>query len=157
MKQLWICIDKFIEKTSVALLVLMCIFILLQVIYRFIFHDSKPWTEEIARYLFMWLTYCGAALAMKNGSHLRMDFLLSVAKGKNRKILIFISDICMSIYCLMGVFLGIQLSIEVMEMQQTFMSLDISLYGVYMGIPVFFFLVFLQCIRKAYFNITAHN
>lgn len=150
MKRLWNYIDEFIEKSSVVLLSFMCFFILLQVIYRFIFHDSKPWTEEIARYLFMWLTYCGAALAMKNGAHLRMDFLLTVAKGRTRKALMFISDACMSIYCFMGIILGVQLLLEVMEMQQTFLSLDISLWGVYVGIPLFFLLTFLQSLRRLF-------
>ncbi|WP_294558473.1 TRAP transporter small permease [uncultured Mailhella sp.] len=152
MKRLWNYIDGFIEKSSVILLSFMCFFILLQVVYRFIFHDSKPWTEEIARYLFMWLTYCGAALAMKNGAHLRMDFLLTLAKGRVRKALMFISDACMSIYCFMGIILGVQLLMEVMEMQQTFLSLDISLWGVYVGIPLFFLLTFLQSIRKLFID-----
>ena len=152
MKSIWRFIDNFIERCSVLLLSFMCLFILLQVIYRFVFHDSKPWTEEIARYLFMWLTYCGAALAMKNGSHLRMDFLLTVAKGKFKKLLMFISDASMAVYCFMGIVLGIQLLLEVMEMQQTFLSLDISLWGVYVGIPLFFLLAFLQSVRQLYYN-----
>lgn len=153
MKNVWRWIDGFTEKCSVVLLFFMCFFILLQVIYRFIFHDSKPWTEEIARYLFMWLTYCGAALAMKNGAHLRMDFLLTIAKGGFKKMLMLISDACMALYCFMGIILGIQLLLEVMEMQQTFLSLDISLWGVYVGIPLFFLLAFLQSLRQLYRNI----
>ena len=154
-KRVWSIIDSFIERGCVALLVCMCVFILLQVLYRFIFQDSKPWTEEIARYLFMWLTYCGAALAMKNGSHLRMDFLLTVTKGGTRKALLLFSDACMAFYCLMGAVLGVQLLQEVIEMNQTFLSLDVSLWGVYFGIPAFFGLTFLQSLRMLWKNAAA--
>ena len=37
-------------------------------------------------------------------------------------------------------------------MQQTFLSLDISLWGVYVGIPLFFLLTFLQSIRKLFID-----
>jgi TRAP-type C4-dicarboxylate transport system permease small subunit len=35
-----------------------------------------PWTEEIARLLFVWVVWIGAAAAVVRGSHIRFDFLV---------------------------------------------------------------------------------
>lgn len=152
MKRFWFLLDKFTEYSSAILLAMMCVFITLQVIYRYGFNDSKPWTEEFARYSFMWLTYCAAGLAVHKGSHLRMDFLLNYAKGVSSKILLFISDLFMSLYCLLGAWLGVTLLLEVIEMHQNFLSLGFPLWPVYCGIPFFFFLCFLQSAHKLWVN-----
>ena len=43
-----------------------------QVIWRYVFNDSLMWTEELSRYLFTWMTFVGAALAVKEARHIRI-------------------------------------------------------------------------------------
>lgn len=39
------------------------------VVARFILHSSLPWSEEASTFLFIWLTFLGAAIAFKERSH----------------------------------------------------------------------------------------
>ena len=47
-----------------------------QVFSRYVIHASVPWTEEVARYLLIYLTFVGAAVAVREHTHLRVDFLV---------------------------------------------------------------------------------
>ena len=41
-----------------------------QVIFRYVFNSSLSWPEEIARYLFTWMIFLGAALALRDKTHI---------------------------------------------------------------------------------------
>ena len=61
----------------VALLLTATLFLsFLQVIARYILHFSTPWSEELARLLFVWGVFLGAAVGVKRNLHTRVDFLL---------------------------------------------------------------------------------
>lgn len=45
----------------------------LQVITRYVFNDSLAWTEEIARYLLIAVSFVGAAAATRRGAHIAVD------------------------------------------------------------------------------------
>lgn len=47
-----------------------------QVFSRYVIRASVPWTEEVARYLLIYLTFVGAAVAVREHTHLRVDFLV---------------------------------------------------------------------------------
>lgn len=47
--------------------------IFIEVICRYLLFISTAWSEELARYLFVWLTYIGSAYAFNQGSHIEID------------------------------------------------------------------------------------
>ena len=49
----------------VPLMFLMSIIIFVQVVMRYVFHSSLTWSEEMARYLFVWLVYFSVAYTAK--------------------------------------------------------------------------------------------
>lgn len=64
------------ETVPAALLLAMIAVTGLQVVLRFGFNKPLPWPEEMARLLFTWMAYLGAALAYRRGSHIRLTILL---------------------------------------------------------------------------------
>ena len=77
-------IDKYFEEvTLVALLAVTVTLTFIQVIMRYIFHNSLSWSEELARYLFLYLIWIGAAYAVKRESHLRIQIILSKIPSKH--------------------------------------------------------------------------
>lgn len=59
----------------------------IQVLFRYIFHLSLSWSEELARYLFVWLAALASAYAFKTKSHFALRFLVN-RFGKNMQKMI---------------------------------------------------------------------
>ena len=67
-----------IEIVAIVLLVaLLTAVTFAQVITRYVLSDPLIWSEEAARYLFVWVSMIGAALAIREGGHFGLDLLIS--------------------------------------------------------------------------------
>ena len=68
----------------VPLMFLMSIIIFVQVVMRYVFHSSLTWSEEMARYLFVWLVYFSVAYTAKKEAHIRIDAAINIYPKKAR-------------------------------------------------------------------------
>ena len=50
--------------------------IFLQVVNRYVFNSPIAWTEEVARFLFVWLSFLGAFLAIRANAHINITAVL---------------------------------------------------------------------------------
>lgn len=57
-----------------------------QVLSRYVFQASLAWSEELARYLFMWLASLGAAYAFKTRSHFLLRFVVDKFSVRSQMI-----------------------------------------------------------------------
>ncbi|MCP4048160.1 MAG: TRAP transporter small permease [Gammaproteobacteria bacterium] len=71
-----------IEWVVCFLLVAIVLIIFSQVLSRYILHTSLAWSEELARFLFVWLAALGAAYACKTRSHFFLSFLVDRFKPR---------------------------------------------------------------------------
>lgn len=85
--------SHFEEYLASALLVLMTLLIFYQILSRFIFNVSLAWSEETARYAFIWLIYISAALAVKKKEHIRVEIGLYFFKGIAKEIAYLVGDL----------------------------------------------------------------
>ena len=58
-----------------------------QVLWRYVFNDSLIWTEELSRYLFTWMTLIGAAVAVREATHVRITTLTSRLPARAARVL----------------------------------------------------------------------
>ena len=49
-----------------------------QVVLRYFFNNPQSWAEEVGRYLFVWITFLGAATAFARGTHIRIDAVVNL-------------------------------------------------------------------------------
>ena len=69
---------QWLEKAiMVAAFVIMVAVTFAQVLARFVFNDPISWSEEVARFLFVWITLIGAAHAIVYSKHFCVDVLIS--------------------------------------------------------------------------------
>ncbi|MFZ7103888.1 MAG: TRAP transporter small permease [Peptococcaceae bacterium] len=73
----------------------------LAVVYRYILQSPLSWSEELLRYMFVWIIFIGTALAYKNDELVDISMLTDMAKGRLAKIL----EIIRNLLCL--IFIGI--------------------------------------------------
>lgn len=60
----------------------MVLFVFLNVVLRMIFNSGLTWSEELSRYLFVFVTYIGAISAMRSNAHFGVDTLVTRVKPK---------------------------------------------------------------------------
>lgn len=70
---IWGFIERMVLAALVALFAAMVIACTAQVIWRYLFNDPLVWSEELARYLFIWISYISAWVAWKSRSHIALD------------------------------------------------------------------------------------
>ena len=67
--------------------------VFLQFFTRYVLNDSLAWTEEIARYGLMWITFIGGALVTRRNTHIAVELLSNVMKpGPMRAVLLATVD-----------------------------------------------------------------
>jgi TRAP-type C4-dicarboxylate transport system permease small subunit len=71
-------LDQVLAKGEAAVLILllslMTVVVFLQVVFRYVLTQPLTWSEELARYLFVWLSVLGAALGTQKSGHFGLDF-----------------------------------------------------------------------------------
>lgn len=79
-------IDKIVDLFGVVLFTGVFFTILLQVGMRF-FNMPLVWSEELARYLFMWVSLIGWVFATRSGTHIRVSIIADHLPVLIRKVL----------------------------------------------------------------------
>ncbi|WNJ20993.1 TRAP transporter small permease [Pontibacter sp. G13] len=140
-------IDKILESSLVILLGIMVINVVWQVIAR-TFNISSSWTEELARYLLIWLGMLSAAYATGKKLHLAIDLLPQSLEGASAKRLQAVITILMALFAL-GVMVigGSRLVILVWELGQTSAAMKLPMGWVYGIIPISGVLIVYYCMH----------
>lgn len=121
----WLC--------SIAMLSMMFL-IFFQVVARYALNNSLTWSEELGRYLFIWMSFLGMAAAVKMKSHVALDVIFGyISKGTARYLRMFNS----MLIALLGIAIVYSGS-AMMEvgMFQTSASLKIPMHIIYVVMPI---------------------
>jgi TRAP-type transport system small permease protein len=84
--------SKAINISMAVALSIMSILVFGNVVMRYIFNTGITWSEEVARFLFVWLVFLGAIGALKDNQHLGVDLLVKKLSPGLRKIFFLISN-----------------------------------------------------------------
>jgi len=137
MKKIKTYLDRVIEKLLITIFGLMVINVIWQVITRYFSENPSSFTDELSRYLMIWLGILGAAYVTGKNEHVSIDFFIKKISVQNRKILtlfITLSIICFAIIAL--VIGGGRLVYITLILQQYSPSLKITLALVYSILPI---------------------
>ncbi len=67
---------RLLEHFLFATITLMVVLVFSNVLLRVLFGGALTWTDEVARMMFIWLTFIGAAVGVMRGSHIGMDIVI---------------------------------------------------------------------------------
>lgn len=129
MKQLIHWYFKSLEGVVVLCLAAMCVMVFGNVVLRHFFDSGINVSEELSRFLFIWLIFLGAILAMREGGHLGMDMLVHRLSGKALFAAVLLAQ-CITLACC-GVLLWGLLRQHALNMANSGLVTGISLGVVY--------------------------
>ena len=124
-----------------TILIVVCF---LQVLFRFVFNLPLAWTEELSRYVFIILIYCGASAAVLDNAHVRVELIDNVLSERGR----FALDIAVKLLCAA---VSLVIAYNSSLSKQLSASLRIPMAGLYALVAVMFCLIafrFLQAVFK---------
>ena len=91
-------LDRFcrlLEAVMVLLLALMVLLVFGNVVLRYAFDSGITVSEELSRWLFVWMTFLGAIVAIKEHGHLGTDMLVSRLPKAGKKACLVVGHLLM--------------------------------------------------------------
>jgi TRAP-type C4-dicarboxylate transport system permease small subunit len=118
----------------IAIVGVMTVVVFLQVLYRYVFAQPLQWSEELARYLFVWLSIMGATLALQKKGHFGLDLFYKMLSNRFQRIVKF------PVYLLLGIVIFVILFQGIILVQKTVLqespAMGISMAWAYASLPV---------------------
>lgn len=140
-------IDDIVMNLCVIFMFLMFVLVLLQVFSRYLLPFSLSWTEELARFLMLWLIFLGASHIAKASSYIRVDFLVKKMSGGIQKALNILAKL--TILIVSGYFAWLSFTVfTTTAVREVSPSMQIPMIIPRFSMVIGFALVFLQAISS---------
>ncbi|MDO3386257.1 TRAP transporter small permease [Gilvimarinus sp. SDUM040013] len=149
MKSLMNIVEKFLGAFVGLLMAAMVVDVTWQVVTRFLLQEPSSYTEELARFLLVWIGLLGAAYAYRRKAHLGLDILSQKLEGlAKRKLDIFISIVCAIFASVIMIYGGSKLVLLTLELDQMSAALQVKVGYLYCVIPLSGFLIVMFSIDR---------
>ena len=130
-------VDSALAWFLILLMFVAVVNVLWQVFTRWVLNDPSAWTEELARYLLIWIGLLGAAYAAGNKMHLAIDLLPNALEGaRSHALEILIDSLVLVFAVLVMVVGGYRLMSLTLLMGQQSAALGLQIGWVYTAIPL---------------------
>ncbi|MDR2588289.1 MAG: TRAP transporter small permease [Spirochaetales bacterium] len=140
-EQFWKIVDTLFFWLSALTLGGMTVLIFTQVLFRYVFNSPLAWTEELARFLFIWMTFVAGVVAARRGGHIGVELIVNRLSSLSKKTVGVFAHLVsalffgiISFYCVsLWDKLSLQLS-PALQLPLSYVYLGIILGSVFMGL-----------------------
>ncbi|SFO89965.1 TRAP transporter small permease [Salibacterium halotolerans] len=139
-------VNKCVKYVASIMFVALAVLVFFQVITRFVINFPLAWSEEISRYLTIYIVFLGSALAVRNKEHIAIDFLFDIVSAAKKKKLQLIVSIISTVFFIILCYYGTVLTITVIG--QVTPTLQFSIAWVYAAVPIGSFVMALNSIAN---------
>ncbi|MBW3467988.1 TRAP transporter small permease [Arthrospiribacter ruber] len=130
-------IDKSVSMALILLMGAMVLNVTWQVLSRYVVQTPSSFTDELSRYMLIWLGMLGAAYVAGKDQHLAIDILPQKLEGKSKvRLIVFINLIVMAFAFIAMVLGGSNLVYITYILEQKSATLQVPLAYIYIIIPV---------------------
>jgi len=130
-------VDKILSWIVIVLMAVITVNVLWQVFSRFVLQNPSSFTEELARYMLIWIGILGAAYVAGQKLHLAIDLLSTKLKGNSKAFLEIFIQLCIFAFSFFVLLIGgIRLVYITLELNQISAALQVPLGYVYLVLPV---------------------
>ena len=95
MEKLLARIDWVLDKVTLVILILLNLVVGAQVFARYVLNHSLFWSEELARYMFIWLVFLSAAMVLRQDRHIQVSAFVDMLPASMKRAIIILGDLLM--------------------------------------------------------------
>ena len=148
LKRILLFIDENLERyLCIVILFLMLSLVFYQVVLRYLFNSPNAWSEELARYLFIYFIFICCGLATKKKNHVRIDVFLNIWPQKIRPFIEFLGELAWLVFCILVLIVSARLTRDVFNTGQLAVALRAPLGLVYMALPIGYSITIIRLIQ----------
>jgi len=147
--------DHLEEVILVALLALMTALIGGQIFMRYVMQASLSWSEELARYCFIWMAYISVSYAVKKDMHISTTAFVNLLPQRGVIVARILSHLIFAGFAFLVVFEGIALVQKLFGFGQRSSSLGLLMAYVYLAPVVGFVMVLFRLAQRILIELSA--
>lgn len=141
--------DEHIEELLLFVFSFIMVFVIaMQVFMRFVLSSSLTWSEELARYCFIWMVYIGISYGVKRQQHIKVDAALLLLKDKGKTILGILANLIFLAFAVVIIIHGYELAQRLLTFGQITPALQIPMGLIYMATPIGMGLTVIRIIQR---------
>ena len=149
-------LDENLERYIMcALLVGMTLVLGIQIVFRFVLNSPLTWSEELARFMFIWSTFLSIGFCLREGISLKIDTLISVFPKKVQAIIYMIGDAVMAVFFIYLLPASWEFAYTSVQSGQVSAACGIPMYFIQISLMVGFALAAFRAIHNIWKNIQA--
>ena len=127
-------ISKIYKATLILLTSIMFVVVGANVFSRFVLNRSLGWADELARFIFIWISLLGAVLAYHENRHIGLDFIIKkITNTKVQSFIIFLGNLLVLIVLAFLTYFGLRVANSARNVSP---ALYIPMRTVYMILPI---------------------
>lgn len=127
-------IDAAVRWLIIALMGVMTVTVSLQILFRYVFNVPLGWSEEAARFAFVWVAFFGASALLRTREHINVTVFTDRFPARLRTACVLVANLCGLVCIYFFLVGGIDLTRN--EWNQLAPALEIPMGWVYLAIPV---------------------
>lgn len=128
-------IDRVLTWVCVVLFAALVLDVMWQVITRQILNNPSAWSEELAKYLFIWLGLFGAALVFGERGHVAVDLLVQRSPRKVQVVLMTLTQLAILAFALLVLVWG-GIRVSNLAWDQNLTGLPVNVGWLYTALPI---------------------
>jgi len=128
-------LDWVSEKLSILIIAVMVVLVTWQVVTRYIFSSPVPWSEQLSKYLFVWLVLINGAYMFGKHGHMKVAFFQELLPQKIQRWLNIFIELVVIMFALAVLLYGGVMALR-LGIAQTDAALGISMGYVYAALPL---------------------
>lgn len=126
----------------------MALIIAVQIFQRYVLQSSLDWSEELARYLFIWSVYVGCSYATQKDRHLEVTIMRNLFGPTVAKVVTLGAYVCTIGFCVCATIWGFQMVEFLSGTGQKTPALEIQMYWVFLSVPVGMGLMAIRTVQR---------
>lgn len=150
MKKIFNNIEEYIGGT---IFIVMLVILAIQIFARQFLGMPLKWSEELSRFLFVYIGYFGVSASIKENSHVFIDFFVKKFPIKIQRGINVLVQICILGILAILFYVGIQMTIRKIPVK--IVSLNLSYAYMYIALPITSVLMIIRQIQRNYLEYVA--